>query len=177
MAKKVIEMTSRNVVTCKKSEIEIYFKVFGNRSLLALPGSKFAYFMEKNYSILDTEIKKHQKYNSEQIDIRGKLDQKYLDAEKEVLEQYCARNEKNEPVIKNGMYSITDIEEFKKSKAAIIKKSKIFTKEDLKVEKYNKAMDAYMDTEVTFEFRKINEDDLPQNLSGEQRIIIKDFII
>jgi hypothetical protein len=179
MAKKVLPLNKgRMVVTITRKELDKYLKIFADKTLLSLPGNRFAYFMEKNFDILEKEVQNHQKFNSEQMKVRGEISEKYLEAEKSVISEFCKKDEAGNPILSNGNYSIPNekFDEFIKTKKALMKKQKL-TAEDNRIEAYNNAMDEYMSEEITIEFRKISEDQIPVNINGNQRIMIREFIM
>ena len=172
-------MSKFKTVTVKRKDLDQYLRIFGDKSLLSLPGMKFSYFIEKNFSLLDREIKEQQKVNSKEMEIRGELSQEYRDKEEEILQAFCTKDQSGKPIVKNGAFNIPNekMEEFEKTRIEALTATKKLKAENEKVERYNKIMDDYMDSEVTIDFRFIYEDELPDQITGSQRILIKEFIV
>lgn len=163
----------------KRHELENFMKIFSNQGLLSLSGNKFSYFMERNYRKIQDEIKIQQKFNEKLLKKRGNISKEYLAAEKEIIDQYCVKDANGNPQIQNGMFNIPneEMEEFLKSKEAALGSIPEFAAETAKIEAYNKAIDLYMDGEISIIFHNIREEDIPVNITGAQRILISDYIV
>lgn len=143
-------------------------------SLKTLSGIKFAYMMMKNIEIIDKEVK----FVSELTEIKPD----YIEYDKERVElckKFATKDENGEPIIltnNNGSQSY-DIDE--ESNEWIISYEGLNHKHRSAIENRDKQKEEYnnfLNEESTIEFYKIEESELPIEITLEQLMIIKVFI-
>jgi hypothetical protein len=96
----------------KRFNVEEYAKLFTSPGLMDVKSAKVAYIVDKNLAGLAKEENKINKFIDKCRSERGIVDEKYVAAEKALLEQYCAKNEKGVPIVKDGHYTIDDKQMF-----------------------------------------------------------------
>lgn len=131
-------------------------------------GLKFAYALQKNIRLMKQEIKHIFEL------IQPSEDYKLYDKEREELaKKYAEKDEKGEPVVENEQYKIKGKKKFDKELKELQEKyGKVYKDQEEK----EVIFQARLEQECTIPFHKIEEKNLPSDLSARQLDIISDFM-
>ncbi len=140
---------------------DLYTLLNGFELVKDLKGVKFAYARAKNKKLVLAELellKNVMKDSDEFIE----YDKKRI----ELCEEYCTKDDKGKPVIKNRKYDgLTKNEEFTKKLNELNEKYKeVIDEKKKRAEEYKKLLDE----EIDFEFHKIKLQDVPEDITGAQ---------
>ncbi len=140
---------------------DLYGLLEGFEAVKNLQGVKFAYARAKNKKLVLNEI--------ELINESMKMTDEYLEYEKkrvELCKEFCEKNEKGTPVIKNNTYAgLTGNTKFDEKLKKLREEFKeVIDARETQIEESNKMLDE----EVEIDFHMILLKDVPINITGVQ---------
>lgn len=141
----------------RKQYTELFTSLQAVQSIVGNPN--FSYAVAMNLHTLEKEIK------AIAAVYKGKVRHKeYEDAELAVIHSYCEKDEKNEPIQKNGTFKILE-DGMKEFKHALDEVYATFSEEKKEYDAFEEKVRALLEEEITIELLTISKDDLPKEIS------------
>lgn len=133
-------------------------------SVSDVKGVKFAFAVLKNKKILEQQIEEDKEIFTKVLEMTEKF--KEFDVKRvELCVEFSAKDENGNPITKNEQYDITDKEGFSKEY------SKLMDEYKDELDARNKQMQEYeslMNEDVTLNFKKLKESDIPTDFTPKQ---------
>lgn len=109
-------------IEIRRADAGRIYDAWSKSKLMDCRGVLFSKFIISNIDRLYRAIKEEEEYKKEQEEKRGVLSEKYLQAEKDLINKYCPKNEKGEFIIKENSYYIPKdkIQDFIKEKEDLV---------------------------------------------------------
>jgi len=168
--------TSSNPMTLKRAEVFQLINHF--RNLGKYKGEKFAAFFSKNLHRLDSKMKSINKHIDNLRPAPEEL-KAFADAEEKLFVEYAKKTLDGSPVMKGP--NSYDIDPGRKTefdtKLKEMRESDEHKDAWDRIERFQKEQTEYLDGETDFEPHRIYDEFLPEDLTGNDRYPIEDFII
>ena len=163
----------KNNMKNNMKKLEMYVFVKKNGELDDLGGYEFVKVMAKNFNLFKPEVDAMDKART-----ANKEFQEYNKEFNAIIQEHSEKDEKGKPIVNKlqdgrETYNIIDTKEVKKLANDLEKKyKKAIDDNNDNVKKFNEELE----TDVTFEFSKVNEDDLPKEITGKHMKLINSMI-
>ena len=164
-------------IEIRRTDASRIYDAWNKSKLMDCRGVLFSKFIISNMERIYKVIKEEEEYKKEQETKRGILSDKYLQAEKDLIDKYCPKNEKGEYTIKDGSYFIPKdkIQEFIKDKENLVNVEDI--KDDAKRNlEFINNMTKYTNDIIKINLKTINLNKLSEDITPNLFRLIEELV-
>lgn len=168
---------SMKTIEIRRADAGRIYDAWSKSKLMDCRGVLFSKFIISNMERIYKVIKEEEEYKKEQETKRGILSDKYLQAEKDLIDKYCPKNEKGEYTIKDGSYFIPKdkIQEFIKDKENLVNVEDI--KDDAKRNlEFINNMTKYTNDIIKINLKTINLNKLSEDITPNLFRLIEELV-